>query len=103
MKHETPRWIRCYDDGGESCDRYTVCYTGRRGKGQYATMSADPFHPQGFGQHGQTNDMRACDVNQWGYAPVMGRKNHLGTRIPFDALPADCQRLVLNDYAEIWQ
>jgi hypothetical protein len=32
----------------------------------------------------------------------MGRKNHLGKRIPFNQLPADCQRLVLSDYRSIW-
>ncbi len=42
-------------------------------------MSFHPFHPAGFGQH--------CSA-------VPGR--HLGQRITFDALPADCQRLVLQ-------
>jgi hypothetical protein len=63
-------------------------------------MSASPFHPQGFGQHGESK--RQIDVNKSGFAPAMGRKNHLGTRIPFYALPMDCQNLVLRDYRNIW-
>jgi hypothetical protein len=63
-------------------------------------MSALPFHPQGFGQHGESE--QHIDVNKWGYAPAMWRKNHLGTRIPFDVLPADCQKLVMQDYKAIW-
>jgi len=41
-------------------------------------------------------------VNKAGFAPAMGRKNHLGKRIPFSELPPDCQRLVMQDYREIW-
>lgn len=98
----SPRYVRIYDNGGETADRYTAVFTGKRGKGQYVGMSAEPFHPQGFGQHGETRDSRPCDVDRHGWPPAMGRKNHLGTRIPFDALPADCQSLVLSDYNAIW-
>ena len=98
----TPKYIRCYDNG-RSFDRYTVVYTGRyRGKGwfQYVAMSEAPFHPQGFGQHGE--HPQQIDVNKWGFAPAIGRKNHLGTRIHFESLPTDCRKLVLSDYKAIW-
>ena len=101
-----PRWIRCYDNGGETYDRYTVVFTGataRRASGgvvPYLAMNDAPFHPQGFGQHGESD--RPCDVNQWGFAPALGRKNHLGTRIAFADLPDDCRRLVLSDYRAFW-
>jgi hypothetical protein len=75
--------IRCYDNGGETCDRYTVIYMAEpEWAGLFAAvgMSESPFHPQGFGQH--------CVV-------MPGR--HLGKRIPFDSLPDDCQRLVNRD------
>jgi hypothetical protein len=109
MPQGIPKYIRCYDNGGVdnggSIDRYTVVYTGnyRRGKGwfQYVGMSESPFHPQGFGQHGENPTQ--IDVNKWGFAPAMGRKNHLGRRIPFTQLPPDCQKLVLSDYKDIWQ
>lgn len=100
-----PRYVRCYDNGGESIDRYTACLTGRyrktaRDEFVYLAMNAAPFHPQGFGQHGFSD--RPVDVNKSGFAPAIGRKNHLGTRIPFQDLPEDCRKLVLSDYKEIW-
>jgi hypothetical protein len=107
-----PRWVRCYDNGGETVDRYTVCFTGkagtvrtpgdRRAFAQYRAMSTHPFCPQGFGMWGETPN-RHADVNDWGFAPAMGRKCHLGRRIPFASLPPDCRKLVLQDYREIWK
>jgi hypothetical protein len=112
-----PRYVRCYDNGGETSDRYTACYTGnyrklftgetlasghygRREWFQHVCMSGAPFHPQGIGMHGE--HPQQIDVNKSGFAPAIGRKNHLGTRIRFQDLPADCQKLVLSDYKELW-
>ena len=76
--------VRCYDNGERTCDRFTVVYLDEpeRGRGLYAcvAMNAAPFHPQGFGQHSTA---------------MVGR--HLGRRIRFAKLPADCQRLVRQD------
>lgn len=77
-----------YNNGGATCDRYTVYYGGRgsvchteRGVfREFLGMSGAPFHPQGFCQHG---------------TGVPGRHN--GKRITFDDLPEDCQRAVLQD------
>lgn len=111
-----PRWVRIYDNGGDTemggtFDRFTVCFTGkagtirtprdRRASCQYRAMSCRPFDPQGFGQWGESWD-RHCDVNKAGFAPAMGRKCHLGKRIPFAELPEDCRKLVLSDYRELW-
>src|ERR1035437_10201882 len=88
-----PRWVRCYDDGDRpdaTWDRFTVVYTGRaatlRAKGfapeyQFVGMSSHPTHPQGFGQHGTTQHHPAD-------RPTYG---HLGRKIKFTDLPADCQ------------
>lgn len=106
-----PRYVRCYDNGGTgvdggSIDRYTVVFSGATAKRvsggvvPYLAMNDAPFHPQGFGQHGETPS--ACDVNAGGFAPAIGRKNHLGVRILFMKLPDDCKTLVLRDYKEIW-
>jgi len=103
-----PKHVRIYDNGGSSVlggtvDRYTVVFTGRyRGKGyfQYVGMSGAPRHPQGFCQHGEHRTQ--IDVNRWGWAPAMGRRCHLGKRIPFEQLPIDCQRVVKIDYHKIW-
>lgn len=102
-----PRYVRVYDNNNESVDRYSVVFTGNyRGTGanrsayQYLGMSAAPFHPQGFCQHGESQDQ--IDVNRSGFAPAIGRKNHLGKRITFADLPGDCQSVVMRDYRAIW-
>ena len=104
MPNGVPRYVRCYDNDNTSVDRYTVVFTGHyRKKGenfQYLAMNSAPFHPQGFGQHGEHSSQ--IDVNEYGFAPAMGRKNHLGKRIPFSALPPDCKQLVMQDYRNIW-
>jgi len=81
--------IKCYDNGGKTIDRYTVVYLDQscpkaNGQKLYQSvgMNAHPFHPQGFGQHGE------C---------LPGR--HLGRLIPFESLPEDCQKLVRQDLA----
>lgn len=91
-----PRYVRVYDNGGESFDRYTAVFTGRyrhktAGSFLHLGMSAHPFHPQGFGQHGESD--RQIDYPTYG---------HLGKKISFDALPADCQRCVLQTYQDLW-
>jgi hypothetical protein len=77
--------IRCYDNGGKTMDRYTVIFmdSPEALAGHFAclAMNHEPFHPQGFGQHS---------------AAIPGR--HLGKRIKFEELPADCQRLVRSHY-----
>jgi hypothetical protein len=101
-----PKYIRCYDNSGESADRYTCVYTGRYagklpGWCQYVAMNAMPFHPTyGIGMHGEHD--RMIDVNDAGFAPAIGGKCHLGRRIAFKDLPEDCQALVVSDYCELW-
>jgi hypothetical protein len=114
MRGGVPRWIRCYNNGGTdaggSMDQYTVCFTGRAAvthtpgyasEYPYVAMNAAPFHPQGFGQHGSSKG-KHCDTNKWGFAPMVGKRNHLGLRIRFQDLPEDCRKLVVQDYKEIW-
>jgi len=83
--------IKCYDNGGKSCDRYTVVYLDEpyqycSGDTGYCClgMSEHPSHPQGFGQH------CSCQVGK-----------HLGKRILFKDLPPDCQDLVYGETALI--
>jgi len=73
--------IRCYDAGPRLADRYTVIFEDfdEREPWRYALgMSADPFHPQGVGQH--TTAMPG---------------SHLGRRVPFAELPEPVQRCVM--------
>jgi hypothetical protein len=75
--------VKIYDNGGKSFDRYTAVYTDQKERSGLFTclgMSEHPFHPQGFGQHSTAQ---------------LGR--HLGKRIEFSELPADCQKAVLQD------
>jgi len=111
-----PRYLRVYDNEGQSADRYTVIFTGRaavlRASGiapqhPYLAMSGSPFHPQGFGQHGHTefqpaDTLSATRRGGYSWPPAIGRKCHLGRRIPFSALPDDCRTFALRDYTEIW-
>jgi hypothetical protein len=99
-----PRYVRCYDNRGESLDNYTVVFTGRKGDGLYVGMNSGPFHPQGICLHGQSNNSRErVDLDRkTGWPPALGRRNHLGWRIRYEDLPAACRRVVLQDYIELW-
>lgn len=97
FRDNAPKYIRCYDNGGASIDRYTVVFTGRythktEGEFRYLAMNSAPFHPQGFGQHGGTMHT-PCD---------RPRSSHLGRKIPFAKLPDDCRKLVVSDYCDLW-
>lgn len=84
--------LRCYDNGGKTADRYTIIpprWAGddyrEHAPGCWLALaaSAEPFHPQGFGQH---------------TAAMPGP--HLGRRIHWDTLPADVQRLARQSFPE---
>jgi hypothetical protein len=79
--------LRIYDNGGQTFDRYTVVFMNEpeRRHSTFAAlgMSAHPFHPQGFGQH--------C---------IAMPGHHLGRRINFADLPADCQKCVRQHCAQ---
>lgn len=71
------------DNGGRTIDRYTVIYNiigDSNSNYECVSMNQEPFHPQGFGQHGTA---------------MRGR--HLGKKIKFNQLPTDCQKLVMQD------
>ena len=77
--------VRCYDNGGETIDRYTAVYLDQPIHGKLSVfearaMNESPFHPQGFGQ--MTSAMLG---------------SHLGKKIAFKSLPPDCQKLVIRD------
>jgi hypothetical protein len=92
-KHETINGhnISCWDDGESVVDRYTVVFLDEiddQGKVGYLAMSSNPFHPQGFCQHG---DMMIGDV------AYKGRGGAFTKRIKFSDLPPDCQKAVQQD------
>jgi len=103
-----PKFVRIYDNGGTdeggTIDRYTVLFTGqyrKRLECQFLIlgMDAHPTHPQGFGSHEGYDTIIDAPG---GWAPAMGKKCHLGTRVPFSELPEDCQKLTVDDYEDIW-
>ena len=95
MPNGIPRYVRAYDNGGKTFDRYTVVFTGRYRKTNFGTiylgLSEHPYHPQGFGQHGFSD----CLIDRPAYA-------HLGKRVSFNDLPLDCQNVVCSTYCDIW-
>lgn len=92
----TPKYIRCYDNGGKTADRYTVVFTGRYrhktdNEFNYLGMNGSPFHPLGIATHGSSKKQ----IDRPSY-------KHLGKKITFNDLPKDCQTLVSSDYNDIW-
>lgn len=75
--------IKCYDNGGETADRYTVVFMDRRERAantyEALGMNCEPYHPQGIGM--------LC-------LATPGR--HLGKLIKRNELPSDCERLVAH-------
>jgi len=103
MPDGVPKWVRIYDDP-TTFDRYAVVYTGhyRRNHADwyaYMTLGEDP---RGFSQHGES-EFQPIDVNAGGWAPALGRKCHLGTRIAFADLPEACQRVATASYRDLWK
>jgi len=96
MPSGIPRYIRCYDNGGASADRYTVCFTGRYrhktgGSYWYIGMSSEPTHPQGVGMLGEHTERIDYPSYQ-----------HLGKPITFKELPEACQAVVIDRYRYLW-
>jgi len=81
--------LRCWDNGGESIDRYTVVWP----DGNYLAMDDNPCWPTGFGQHGEGAQYDP-EVSK---LPGGGVKSYLGRMLSFQELPAECRKLVLSD------
>jgi hypothetical protein len=81
--------IKIYDNGGKTCDRYTIIFLQRKtryttdGQLYEALASSDnPFHPLGFGHHVE------C------LAPSKQSGKFLGKKIKFTDLPEQVQQFV---------
>jgi hypothetical protein len=94
MPEGIPKYVRCYDNNGESLDRYTVVFTGKASGFMYVAMNAQPCHPSyGIYQHGEGSGS-PIDYPTYG---------HLGKKIKFSDLPEDCRKAVVNEYKELWK
>ena len=80
---------RIFDTGTHGpVDRYTVAFKGYRlgNLGMvypYLACCDSPFHPQGFGQYGESNEF------------LTGK--HLGKRISFESLPDQVKQFILQN------
>lgn len=107
----TPIFVNCYDNGGKTADRYTVCFTlgydpetgedidytfQTCGEFWVLAMSENPYNPQGIGLHLSY----PWEIDGGGYYD--GEYEHLGNKIDFLELPEKCQKLVLSDYKYLW-
>lgn len=80
-----------YDNGGETFDRYTILFLKREYFAggyyyNYVGSSTDPFHPQGFYQHGEMSASTVKDLRSG--------QHDIGKVIPFKSLPEAVQRAV---------
>ena len=87
--------LRLYDNGGKTCDRFTILPPRWAGKAHHYSRNPRaprwsaiasgpaPFHPQGYGQH------VGADAGP-----------HLGRRIKWAELPADVQRFARQAFPE---
>ena len=89
MPNGIPRYIRIYFKP-DTLDCYTVVFAKQKGY-LYIAMSTMPFSPLGFCQHGEANE----PIDKPTY-------KHLGKKIKFQDLPADCQTQVISDYVDLW-
>lgn len=95
-----PRYLRVYDNGGKTADRYTVVFA-KTGKGFYVGFNETPFHPAfGIYQHGESSKRLGGKT----YYDFIDRPTyaHLGKKIKFSDLNEDCKKAVMQDYLEIF-
>lgn len=104
MPNGIPRWVRIYrsEDPDRSWDEYTVVFTGAA-----CAKAHGGWHPYiGMGNNGEfyygSNEFKAIDVNDSGFAPAVGRKNHLGRRIRFEDLNEACKKACVEEYLDCW-
>jgi hypothetical protein len=86
----------CFDNGGETFDRYTLIYGKTNERGRvfwYIGSSQDPLWPMGFWQHGEI-----AAVNTMSRGRVSFK--HLGKRVPFESLPQAVQDTYRRSYNE---
>lgn len=101
--------LAIFDNGGETFDRYTVIYLDEpvsddpyySDRYLYFAMSERPFHPQGFGQHGEI-DLFPSQLKQLRKGKGQRLFSHLGKRIDFEDLPEDCKKAVKQDLEPTW-
>ena len=78
----TIKLVSALDNGGETFDRYTLCFE-EDGEHFVYGASENPTHPQGF-----------CQFAGKFFVPHDASSPHLGRPIAFDALPEKVRKFV---------
>jgi hypothetical protein len=88
-----PKYIRIYDNKGESFDRFTIVFGRKTFSGEfiYLGLSEYPYHPMGFGHHGTSKE----PIDRPTYS-------HLGKKIKWNDLNEDCKKAVNESYKSVW-
>lgn len=103
MPNGIPRYVRCYDNGGETFDRYTVVFTGNyRGPFKDFEHRYERLGSLHVSMSPQFCEPSVCIHDESDFPIDRPTYGHLGKKIAFTQLPHDCQKLVLDDYKEIW-
>jgi hypothetical protein len=80
------------DNGGATADRYTLYDTqplmGSRTRISYVGFDENPYHPQGFGQHGETS---VDEFNRLKRELRVRKVSNVGKVIKFKHLPKEAQ------------
>jgi hypothetical protein len=96
LPNGTPRYVRCYDNGGDTADRYTIVFTGnfpdRDRQCYYYGCSGDPSHALGIGML----DSHDKVIDRPTYS-------HLGKKVKFETLPEKVRKTIISYYKDFWR
>ena len=88
-----PRYIKVFDNGGATLDRYTVIFTKRKvNQSEYLALKLSD-EPDGQFHNKHTILLNSTSQKS---VPLIGRK------IAFTDLPAQCQSIVRKYYRDLW-
>ncbi len=94
--NKAPRFLRIYDNGGKSVDRYTAIDSRpcKAPNGShyylYVAFNGCPTHPTyGFWQHGELSTL-----------PPLRKAFDIDKRVSFARLPDICQTLLLQEFTK---
>lgn len=85
----------CFDNGGETIDRYTIVFP----DGDLYGCNDRPFHPQGFGQFcGNITDpsFKGCGRTVKEFISIAKKDKRMGKPIKFADLPDDVKKLIVD-------
>lgn len=85
----SPRYIRVWDNGGATLDRYTIQFTQANCFGLPGQV-----YIMGLSDTGQAGCRYSIDVDKFG---MSARE-----KSSFDKLSADVQRIVIREYVQCW-